>query len=213
MTAEVTSIFAINSGAEIVVEIKLFEGENFEKRKVILLARQYAELRIHKGEIARESAEELLLEGEVCAAVKRGMNILSYGACSEKNMALKLSSKGFERDIAFRAAKYLVELGYINEGEDAVREAERCLKKCWGIKRIAAALYEKGYSESAVRLAISELEEYDFTELCVALIERRFGEIPDGREEQRKLFASLVRYGHTPSDIKKAFSIVAEKKS
>lgn len=213
MTAEVTSISAINAGAEIVIEIKLIEGENFEKRKVILLARQYAELRIHKGEIDRESAEELLLEGEVCAAVKRGMKILGYGACSEKNMALKLRSKGFDKDISLRASKYLLELGYINEGEDAVREAERCLKKYWGIKRIAAVLYEKGYSESAVRLAISELEEYDFTELCVALIEKRFGEIPDGREEQRKLFASLVRYGHTPSDIKKAFSIVAEKKS
>ncbi len=213
MTAELTSISAINAGAEIVLEIKLVEGDNFEKRKVILLARQYAELRVHKGEIDQESAEQLFFEGEVCAAVKRGMNILGYTSCSQKNMALKLSSKGFSRDIALRAAKYLAELGYINEGDDASREAERCLRKLWGRKRIAATLYEKGYSEGAVRLALSELEKYDFTEPCAQLIKRKFKALPDDREGQRKLFASLVRYGYSSSEIKKAFEILAEKKS
>lgn len=211
MTIEVTSISAINAGAEVVIEIKISEGENFEKRKVILLARQYAELRVHKGEIDRDYLDTLISEGEVCAAVKRGMNILGYGACSEKNMAFKLRAKGFDKESALRASKYLSELGYINECDDAEREAERCIKKLWGIKRIVAFLYEKGYTDTAVRLVVSKLEEYDFTGSCVALIERKFRALPEDREEQKKLFAALVRCGHTPSDIKKAFAIMAQK--
>ena len=120
-------------------------------------------------------------------------------------MALKLRSKGFDKEISAQAAKYLSAIGYINEGEDAVREAERCLKKYWGIKRIVAFLYEKGYSESAVRLAVAELDGYDMSEACIALVERKLGGLPDDREAQKKLFASLLRYGHSSSDIKKAF--------
>ena len=211
MTAEITSISAINAGAEVVIEIKLSEAGCSEKRKAILLARQYAELRIHKGEIDLNTLDEVFEASEICAAVKRGMNILGYGACSEKNMALKLRSKGFDCDIARRAARHLSELGYINECDDAEREAERCIKKLWGIKRIVAFLYEKGYTDPDVRLVASKLEEYDFTGSCVALIERKFRALPEDREEQKKLFAALVRYGHTPSDIKKAFAILAQK--
>lgn len=211
MTIEVTSITAINAGAEVVIEIRISEGENLEKRKVILLARQYAELFVRKGEIDGEFFETLISEGEVCLAVKRGMNILGYGACSEKNMALKLRSKGVDKESAVRAARYLSELGYINEVNDAAREAERCLKKYWGIKRIVAFLYEKGYSDTAVHHAIAELEEYDFVDSCIALIEKKFRSFPEEREEQKKLFASLVRYGHTVSDIKKAFAVLAQK--
>lgn len=211
MTIEITSISAVNSGAEIVIEVRISEGDNFEKRKLILLARQYAELRISKGEIERERFDELVEAGEVCAAVKRGMNILGYGACSEKNMTFKLRSKGVDKEISSQAARYLSELGYINERDDAAREAERCLKKYWGIKRIAAFLYEKGYSESAVRFAIEELDVYDLTESCIALIERKFGGLPDDKDAQKKLFASLVRYGHSSSDIRKAFAFFSKK--
>ena len=211
MTIEITSISAVNSGAEIVIEVRISEGDNFEKRKLILLARQYAELRISKGEIERERFDDLVEAGEVCAAVKRGMNILGYGACSEKNMALKLRSKGVDKESAVRAARYLSELGYINEVNDAAREAERCLKKYWGIKRIVAFLYEKGYSDTAVHHAIAELEEYDFVDSCIALIEKKFRSFPEEREEQKKLFASLVRYGHSSSDIRKAFAFFSKK--
>ena len=208
MTVTITSISALNGGAEVSVSVRLSEGENFEKRQLLLLSRQYAELRPEKGEIDIESFERLLAESEVCAAVKRGMNILGYGACSEKNMTLKLRSKGFSRETAQRAAEYLCELGYINEREDARREAERCVKKYWGRKRIAAALYEKGYSEGAVSRALEALDEYDFSKICAELIKRKFKSVPEDRDEQRKLFASLLRYGYSSSEIKNAFEMV-----
>ena len=208
MTLKITSITAINGGAEVCIGVGIEEGENSEKRQLLLLSRQYAELRVQKGEISPELFDRLLEASEICAAVKRGMNILGYGACSEKNMTLKLRSKGFSRESAESAAGYLCELGYINERDDALREAEKCIKKHWGLKRIAAALYEKGYSSDAISLALEELEGYDFSDSCAELIRKKFRALPDDRETQKKIFANLLRYGYTSSEIKKAFELV-----
>ncbi|MBO5416543.1 MAG: regulatory protein RecX [Clostridia bacterium] len=208
MTVTVTSVRAINGGSDIVLSVCLSDGEHSEKRELVLLSRQYAALRPEKGEISEESFDELSEAAEICAAVKRGMNILGYGACSEKNMRLKLRSKGFGAEVAASAAEYLVELGYINEEKDAEREAERCVGKYWGRRRIAAALYEKGYSEAAVRGAIESLGEVDFEGRCVSLIEKKFRGLPEDANEKKKLFASLLRYGYSPSEIKNAFYII-----
>lgn len=208
MRIEILSISASNGGADIVLAVRLSDGENSEKRSLVLLARQFAELRPEKGEISEERFDELSEAAEICAAVKRGMNILGYGACSKKNMRLKLCSKGFAAGVAESAAEYLEELGYINEKKDASREAERCIVKYWGRRRIAAALYEKGYSESAVRGAIESLVGVDFEERCVTLIKKKFRYLPKETNERKKLFAALLRYGYSSSEIKNAFCII-----
>ena len=204
MRIEIRSISALNAGAEISLAVMLSDGENSEKRSLVLLARQFAALRPEKGEISEEHFDTLSEAAEICAALKRGMNILGYGSCSKKNMRIKLRSKGFAADVADSAAEYLEELGYINEKNDAAREAERCVAKYWGRRRIAAALYEKGYSESAVRGAVESLDGVDFEERCVTLIKKKFRYLPEEMNERKKLFAALVRYGYTSSEIKNA---------
>ncbi len=208
MRIEILSIAALNGGSEISLSIRISDGENSEKRTLVLLSRQFAELRPERGEIDAERFEELEAAAIVCSAVKRGMNILGYGACSEKNMRLKLRTKGFDADIARTAAAYLRELGYINESNDASREAERCVRKLWGRRRIVAALYEKGYSEEAVREALDLLDEVDFEEKCASLIRKKFGGVPEDARERQKLFAALARYGYSTSEIKNAFHII-----
>ena len=205
MKITITSISALAGGAEVSLTVRISDGERFETKTLVLLARQYAELRPAKEDIDCEKFELLLSEAEICSAVKRGMNILGYGACSEKNMALKLRSKGFSKDTAARAAEYLRQLGYINEVEDAAREAERCLKKGWGRRRIASALFEKGYSHEAAEKVLSALDEVDFSDICAQLVLKKFRGIPEDISERRKLTASLVRYGYTSGEIKNAF--------
>ncbi|MBQ7384642.1 MAG: regulatory protein RecX [Clostridia bacterium] len=208
MTVSVTSVSALNGGSEILLSVCISDGEHSEKRQLVLLSRQYAELRPEKGEISEERFDELSHAADICAAVKRGMNILGYGASSKKNMRLKLRSKGFSPEVSETAAEYLEELGYINEESDAEREAERCVGKYWGRRRIAAALYEKGYCEAAVRGAIDSLEAVDFEGRCVSLIEKKFRALPEDANGRKKLFAALLRYGYSPSEIKNAFYII-----
>lgn len=206
MNITITSISALSGGAEVSLAVRIQDGERYKERTLVLLARQYAELRPAKGDIDCERFELLLAEAEICSAVKRGMYILGYGACSEKNMALKLRTKGFSKNAAARAAEYLVQLGYINEAEDALREAERCLKKGWGKRRIASALYEKGYSHEASEEALSEFDNIDFSKICAELILKKFKGLPEDISERRRLMASLLRYGYTSGEIKNAFT-------
>lgn len=205
MTVNITSITAKNGGAELCVRVRISNGENSETRELFLLARQYAELRPREGEISEEYFEELSSASQVCCAVKRGMYILGYGACSGKNMILKLRAKGFDRESAAQAAEHLCELGYINENEDAAREAERALKKGWGRRRIASMLCEKGYSNEAVENAIDTLRDYDFSSACAAIVRKKYGSVPEDSEQRKKLFAALLRYGYSSSEIKNAF--------
>ena len=205
MTVTITSISALSGGAEIALSVRISEGERFETRTLVLLARQYAELRPEKGDIDCDRFELLLAESEICSAVKRGMNILGFGASSEKNLVLKLRSRGFSRDAATSAARYLSELGYIKETDDALREAQKCLRKLWGRRRIASALCEKGYTKEAVSAALDELRDVDFAGNCAELIETRFRGLPENGDDRRKLVASLTRYGYSSTEIKEAF--------
>lgn len=209
MTVTITSISALSGGSEIALTVRISDGERFETRTLVLLARQYAELRPEKGDIDCDRFELLLAEAEVCSAVKRGMYILGFGACSEKRLVLKLRSKGFSREAATSAAAKLLELGYINEADDAQREAQRCLKKHWGRRRIAAALCEKGYPKDAVASALEELEDVDFVGNCAELIAAKFGGCLQDAEEKRRIVAALVRYGYSSSEIKEAFERLA----
>lgn len=201
----VTSLVSLNGGADLSLTVRISNGENFETRKLILSTRRYAELSIEKGEISEEQLEILEYEAELYSAVRRGMLILGYGASSRKNLALKLRSKGFSGDIAREAAEYLERLGYVNEEQDAFREAERATKKYWGKRRIAASLFEKGYSSDAVEHAVAALEDVDFVGLCASLVRKRFGELPEDQPSRKKIFSALIRYGYSPSEIKEAF--------
>lgn len=206
MNVTITSISALNGGSEVALTVRIEEGEHFETRRLVLLARQYAELRPEKGDIDCDKFEVLQSAAEICSAVKRGMYILGYGACSAKQMLIKLRSKGFSRESATSAAEYLCELGYIKEIDDAQREAQKSLKKHWGKRRIAAALIEKGYTREAVAEALDSLDEVDFAELCAELISQRYRGVPGDVDERRKLVASLLRYGYSSSEIKEAIT-------
>ena len=210
MTINIASITAKNGGAELCVRVRISNGENSETRELFLLARQYAELRPQKGEISEDFFEELVSASNVCSAVKRGMYILGYGACSGKNMILKLRSKGFNRETATAAAEHLCELGYINESEDAAREAEKALKKGWGRRRIAAMLCEKGFCGEAVENAMESIGDYDFSSACAAVVRKKFGSVPEDSEGRKKIFAALLRYGYSSAEIKNAFSMLEE---
>ncbi len=211
MTITVRSISALEGGAEVLIAVRLASGENFEDRRLILPMQSCVDLRVQKGEIGEELFEELSSEAEIYAALKRGMNILGYGACSERSLVLKLRSKGFSRTVSEAAARRLCERGYINESEDARREAERCLKKYWGRKRIEAQLYSKGFSREAAHIALESLDEVDFSDLCATLISKKMRSLPMEANEQKKLFASLMRYGYTSSEVKKALMILGDK--
>ena len=210
MKIEITSVTARDGGGLIAIGAKISEGENLERRELVLLASQYSELSVRTGEIGTEEFEEILSAAELCSAVRKGMAILGYGAYSKKELALKLRNKGVAMQTASGAADLLAEMGYVDEQEDAARFAERSVRKYHGKRRIASELFSKGYPNEAVEYALGSIEEIDFSERCAEYIEKKYRNIPDTPEGRKKLFSALARMGYTSSEIKEAFRVLTE---
>ena len=150
---------------------------------------------------------------QVHTALRRGLSILGYGACSSGAMLRKLLAKGVEREIAREAVDILLSDGYLADHSNAEREAEKGIAKRWGKRRITASLYEKGYSDSAVRAALAHLEdlEVDFENLCAQQMAIRCPVPPATPAEREKLFAAMMRYGYSSSEIRGAYRLFLEE--
>ena len=205
MTVSVLSALARGDN-EIVVTLEIKDGENFHREKYVLSATLFADLGIKVGECDREEFDRVCHASQVYAAEKRGLNILGFGSCSEKALYMKLVSRGISKDIASEAVERIAVQGYMNADGDALREAQKCVFKHWGKRRIAAHLHSKGYPDDSVKRALYALEDedVDFTELCLERLRATYSELPSDRDELRKLVAALSRYGFSTSEIREA---------
>ncbi len=210
MRLYIVGISSRAAGEELCVTFELVgEGERqIQRESFVISARQYLVLCPQKGESNPQIYDAISHAANVFSAVKRGMAMLGYGACSQNALLLKLRGKGFEREVAEDAVAQLVSQGLLNANADACREAEKQAAKLWGKKRIAAELYAKGYSAESVGAAMSALADsgVDYIQACRTLIEKKYGELPTESTARRKAIAALVRYGYTAQEIKEALT-------
>lgn len=209
MTISITSLRARGED-EIAVSFRLCEGDNVCDETFVVSGADILRMRLSTGDSTREVYEEVSHAADLHYAAKRALSVLGYGACSKKNLERKLVMKHIAPDIAAEVCDILEEKGYIDDGGNAVREAELCARKLWGTRRIAAAMYKKGYSEGAVRSALYALEDegVDFVSNCARLIESRYSCVPKDRAELGKLYAAMMRYGYSASEISEALKLL-----
>lgn len=125
-------------------------------------------------------------------AKKKALSLLAYSDNNRKNLALKLSRAGFDRDIVDQVCTEMVELGYIDERDQLERlitvEANRKLR---GPSRIVAALVAKGYSSSEIREVMESLVkdgEIDFAANARALLDKKMTDGIDEEEAKKILY-------------------------
>lgn len=204
LTITVRSLRAQHDGAEILVGVVLENGEHREQKSLLLTVEQYYELKPARGVIDEALYERLEEASALCRAIRCGENLLSYGANSVQMLAQKIARHGYRRETALAAAQKLREMGLIDEERDLQREVEKCLRKLWGSKRIKSHLWSRGF-DSEVMSSLNELlAEVDFTNNCAALIRKHYGEIPEERDAQKRMIASLSRYGYSLTEIRDA---------
>ena len=210
MIITVKTLVALNCGEETCVCIELSDGIHTETQKHTLFTKQYADLRIKKGKIDSEKYEEIVRASKIAAAYKKGLVFLGYGSHSKKTLYYKLKSRGFEDESINEAILMLSHSGYLNEDSSCVREAEKCILKLWGKKRIVSHLYSKGFSEISIKEALDELGEIDYTENCKKLILRdhkhTLSTACEDKAAMSKLIAALTRKGYSFSEIKSALN-------
>lgn len=200
---ELTRLARIEGEPYIALTIKM-SVDGKQSNEVLVLHEADMYVLPKKGIISAETYDALKMSAKKCRAYRRGMSILGYGANSERRLAQKLQMRGIDREAAEYAASKLKEDGCIDEASDACREAENCLKKLWGEKRIAAKLFEKGYNDTAIKKALEQLKTVNMPENCRMLIKKKYGSFPKERHEAEKATATLIRYGYTRSQIREA---------
>jgi len=208
----ITALTAQNSGEEMTVTLELSDGLHSEKQSHTILTDKYIELNLKKGEIYKETYEQIVSFANICTAYKKALSLLSYGSCSKKNLYLKLKSRGFEGDVIDDVVEMLDKANLLRENETCIREAERALKKLWGKKRIISHLYSKGFDNEAISDALESLSEVDFEENCKILLKKDYQRrLADAREDKaatEKLVAALVRMGYSISEIRSAINSI-----
>ena len=210
LTITVRALRAQHDGAEMLVQLLLENGEHQEQKSLVITTEQYCEFNLTRGPITEEIYEKIEEAAELCRALRSGESLLSYGANSVQALTRKLIGKGYKREVAAQAAERLAGYGLIDEERDMRREVEKCLRKLWGAKRISAHLWSKGYAADTMQGLSELLKDVDFTQNCAALIQKHYGEVPTDSEEQRRMIASLSRYGYAIGEIREAIHLLRE---
>lgn len=208
----ITDLRALDGDTLVAVHVLMTSPDGARDARVYyILPHQYAALRLRVGEIDCETVDALEEASQFSDAIRKGLQLLSYGAQSEKTLKQKLRMRGFSVELAAAAAAYLRGQGVMDEGSDAWRIVQSCRRKHWGMRRILSSLFEKGYPESVIHEIQTELEEEDFVPDCVELIRARYRAVPSGRDERQKMTAALARYGYSIGEIRHAMEIVTRE--
>ncbi len=199
---------AARQSSGVAVRVRISDGELKESRSMVLSESEWARFGFKSGDELNEAEyDELERAAEYCEAVRRGLELLSYGANSRSALTVKLRRRGYDRELCERVAAELYDRGYINEHADAEGIVRSCLSRGYGKKRIVIKLRERGYENNVICEAFGAFENVDYTANCAELIRKKFKALPTERAELDKLIGALVRYGYSYGEIKGALEI------
>lgn len=194
------------------VSVKV-EGETgFEK--FVLGKEFFTPLGLSEGdEVGEAEYDALTHAAALSGAYAKALDILSYSGISRRALADKLRLKyKFDREIASEAADRAVEKGYLDEASDASRIAENDVKhKLWGKRRVAADLFSKGYSAKTAKDAANSVPDRDYEAALRRLADKKARAPLKDREAYNKAASSLVRLGHSPSDVRRVLDKKIDK--
>ena len=202
----ITSISA-SGGEKVTVGVLVSNPSGREEAEFVLMNDHAEELGLAVGMIDEELLPEIDYYAEVARAYSSACSSFAFSPSSLRSLSKKLIQKGFERDVVADAIEVFRGKGVINESELAIRRAQLLCEKLWGKGRILMKLREDGFEDGVISVAIASLDEVDFASNCAELIRKRFGAIPQNRQELDKMYASLSRMGFSSSDIKAAISL------
>ena len=208
MKIELLSVMILAGGKEAELLVELSEDGQSDRRRFTVPKAVFDGLGLCEGEITRDDMSDIMEADERYRAIKKAFDIIAFGKNSKKMLSDKLRHRGFDPEIAEDVAEYMEAHGYINEGSDAEREVDLCLKKLWGSRRILMHLHQRGFDASAIDSAKKYMESIDFVDVCVRLVREKYTTLPKIEAERQKVISALVRHGFSINEIKAAAKII-----
>ena len=211
VSVKIAQITPVRGGSALSVALCIAGGGEAETRAVVISAEDYGEMRFLQPyakaagrEITLEQADALDEAAGKFAAIERGLYLLSFGDATEASLARKLREKGFSAEAASGAAAALAARGYIDEVAQIERLLRAELRKGRGSMRILATAREKRFGDAAMVHLRDALAEVDFAAVCAAVIEKKYGSLPDEPAARKKAIAALMRLGFSLGEIRSA---------
>ena len=155
------------------------------------------------NEIDDETLNFHLKESDYVRAKARGIWFLDRADYSEKTLYEKIVAGGISNTAAARAVARLKELGLIDDRKYAVRLAAQMSDANVSKREAYAKLYNKGIPKEIIK---SVLEETDFDEnsQIIAVIDKKYRNKMNSREDIQKVYAALIRKGFSYSAVSDA---------
>lgn len=206
-------------GEEVELTVRLAAGENEDMQKLSVASKMLFEIgNIGVGSLpyplTREQFDSLEYSAKLWEAVKKGLDLLSYGDNTKSALILKLRSRGFDKYTAEDAAEYITELGYIDERGIMERAVEQLANaKLYGKSRIKNELYKKGICREIITEYLPDmLDSIDFEANLCKLVKRKcdFDRLFDCKYRE-SFYASMYRLGYSPSETRTAIKSVMEE--
>ena len=142
-------------------------------------------------------------------ALKTAFNIIGYKDNTEHQLREKLEERGYGSQTVDAVCSYMTEKGFVNDRRMIYRLARSLAQsRLYGRRRIYQELRRRHFDPDVMEdfdFENEELEDVDFVQCCLRLIKRK------GGQRDERTYALLVRYGHSPSDIKKAYALLLKE--
>ncbi len=190
----------------------LTNGEQTEQRSMLIfrffLQRMLGDTPIPTAGEAIDCTlyETLLAAEEATRAAWKAVNLLAFGDKTCGQLERKLRQKGFCGEAAAAAVQFCQQRGYIREEEHLLRLMQiLCDQKLYGPIRIQKEVRARCFSEDVVRAVFAAAaEELDFDAALDKRISKMKADAFSGRENTRKTYAALMRYGFRADQIRAA---------
>ncbi|MBQ7152623.1 MAG: RecX family transcriptional regulator [Clostridia bacterium] len=207
MEITITSIRPTQNGQGVRLTVRCRGTAGQQELRFFINDIQFNELHLTKGSIDEKTLEALEQADIQNRTMQSALNMLSYGSKSEKNLSLSLRRKGYPADVIGKVLEELREKGFVNAYDDALREAERCMKKSWSKRHIVSFLFQKGFREDEIRSVKEDyLDENDFSRNCLSCLLQKTRHRELNEDDRKKAVQFLLRQGFSGDDIKKALA-------
>lgn len=141
-------------------------------------------------------------------AEKRALYLLGNRDYSSNALKEKLLNN-YSHDIAEKVIEDMKSCGFLNDEEYARKLAAALIReKKYGVHRAKSEMKRRGVSPLDTEEALSAYEREDYTEELICLVEKKYINKIQDRDDRRRTVAALIRRGYGFSEIKDAIMTV-----
>ena len=161
--------------------------------------------------LSEETLEQLDFLAKKLSCVKYAQYLLGFGDKSERALLLKLSSKGYEKEVCAGALDILKRNGVVDDTRLCAHKAALLFsEKHFGPYRLKKELCARGFDSKTVQDTLDS-QNFDYSE-GINLLFSKLARGKDLQDEKvkKKLFSKLNYYGYSYSDVSELFSEYAE---